>query len=76
VTRRFQAETAAAGLPAIRWHDLRHSYITAALLAGKAPHEVAERTGHDVHTLLSTYAHVIQGHSRQAALEVAAFLRG
>lgn len=59
-------------LPEIGPHGLRHSYATAALLAGVAPHIVSKRLGHaDVATTLSIYSHVFVGDDETAA-EVAA----
>jgi integrase len=45
-SRTFSRETAHAGLPAIRLHDLRHTWATLALSAGEHPKVVQERLGH------------------------------
>lgn len=42
------------------WHDLRHHHASVLLSAGVSPALVAERLGHDVKTLMATYAHVIR----------------
>jgi integrase len=42
------------------WHDLRHHHASVLLSAGVSPALVAERLGHDIQTLLRTYAHVIR----------------
>jgi integrase len=42
------------------WHDLRHHHASVLLSAGVSPALVAERLGHDLKTLLHTYAHVIR----------------
>jgi len=42
------------------WHDLRHHHASVLLLTGVSPALVAERLGHDLNTLLRTYAHVIR----------------
>lgn len=52
--------TAAADLTGHTWHDLRHHHASVLLSAGVSPALVAERLGHDVKTLLDTYAHVIR----------------
>ena len=39
---------------------LRHHHASVLLSEGVSPALVAERLGHDVKTLLSTYAHVIR----------------
>lgn len=48
----------AAGVAAT-WHDLRHHYASVLLADGVNPAKVAERLGHDLKTLLKTYAHVM-----------------
>ena len=42
------------------WHDLRHHHASVPLSKGVSPALVAERLGHDLKTLLRTYAHVIR----------------
>ena len=42
------------------WHDLRHHHASVLLSQGVSPAYVAERLGHDIKTLLRTYAHVIR----------------
>jgi site-specific recombinase XerD len=50
-----------------RWYDLRHTHATLLLTAG-VPHKVvAERMGHSVFTLMTTYAHVLPDGGRSAA---------
>lgn len=41
------------------WHDLRHHHASTLLAEGINPAKVAERLGHDLKTLLATYAHVM-----------------
>jgi integrase len=58
----------AAGVPAIRFHDLRHTSATLALLAGNHPKVVQERLGHaNVSITLDTYSHVLPNLQREAA---------
>jgi integrase len=40
-------------------YNMRHSAISHALHNGAKPIELAEQTGHDVQTMLKTYAHAI-----------------
>ncbi|HEY5173164.1 MAG TPA: site-specific integrase [Acidimicrobiia bacterium] len=55
------------GLPAVRFHDLRHGHATALLAAGVRPDVVSERLGHaSVGFTLSTYAHRSEGDQRAA----------
>jgi integrase len=42
------------------WHDFRHHHASLLLSQGVSPALVAERLGHDLKTLLKTYAHVIR----------------
>lgn len=46
VSRRFKELTAACGLPAIRFHDLRHTSATLGLSRGESLKEVSTRLGH------------------------------
>ncbi|MEO5840618.1 MAG: tyrosine-type recombinase/integrase [Acidimicrobiales bacterium] len=57
--KRFQDIARQADVKAT-WHDLRHHHASVLLSAGVSPALVAERLGHDIGTLLSTYAHVIR----------------
>jgi len=48
-----------AGLPDVRFHDLRHTAVTILLSHGVQPHTVAKMIGDDVALMLRTYAHVL-----------------
>jgi|SRR5579885_3582362 len=49
-----------AGLPDIRFHDLRHSSATILLSMGTHPKIVQERLGHhDIGTTMNIYSHVL-----------------
>jgi integrase len=77
VRERFARLAAAAGLPPIRFHDLRHSYATAALRAGVHPKIVSHRIGHaSAAFTLNVYSHVTPGMDRAAAADVAALVLG
>jgi integrase len=41
------------------WHDIRHHHASSLLSEGVNPSKVGERLGHDLKTLLATYAHVM-----------------
>lgn len=72
-SRAFERHLQAAGLPAIRLHDLRHSWATLALGAGVHPKIVSERLGHSsIAITLDTYSHVSAGMQEDAAATVAA----
>lgn len=77
IRQRFDRLAAAAGLPRITFHDLRHSYATGALRAGVSPKVVSERIGHaNIGFILETYAHVLDNDDRDAAEQAASFLLG
>jgi integrase len=77
ITALFHKHCAAAGLPRIRLHDVRHSYATAALKAGIAPKIISERLGHATAAFtMQTYTHVIPGMDESAASAVAALILG
>jgi len=72
-SRAFRRHLAAANLPPIRLHDLRHSYATLALKAGVHPKVVSERLGHaTIGVTLDLYSHVTPSIARDAADVVAA----
>ena len=57
-----------AGLPAIRFHDLRHGHATLMLLQGVHPKVVSERLGHSsIGITLDIYSHVLPSMQAQAA---------
>lgn len=64
----FGRLTKAAGLPHIRFHDLRHTSATLALADGVHPKIVSERLGHSsVAMTLDRYSHVSLNMQRDAA---------
>ena len=68
----FEDEVAAAGVPRIRLHDLRHTWATLALEAGIHPKVVSARLGHSsVQITLDVYSHVTDRVDRDAAENVA-----
>jgi len=66
--REWKALLNAAGLPNVRFHDLRHTAATLMLEGGLHPKVVQERLGHASITLtLDTYSHVAPSMDRDAA---------
>ena len=64
----FKEAIKEAGLPEIRFHDLRHTSATLLLLANVNPRVVQERLGHSSVTLtLSTYSHILPAMQDEAA---------
>jgi len=61
LTRTHYPLLARAGLPHLRFHDLRHTAATLLLEAGAHPRVVAERLGHASPSLvMNTYGHVTE----------------
>jgi integrase len=66
-----------AGLPRIRWHDLRHTAATLLLEAGVHPRAVADRLGHATPSLvMNTYGHVTERMQREATTAMDTILGG
>ena len=60
-----------AGLPQVRFHDLRHTYATLLLSRDVHPKYVQELLGHaTIAITLDTYSHVLPGMGDQAAQEM------
>lgn len=73
----FAQHVKAAGLPPIRFHDLRHTHATLALQAGVHPKVVSERLGHSsIAVTMDRYSHVMPAMEAEAAEKVAAVLFG
>lgn len=64
----FEPRLQQAGLPKIRFHDLRHSAATLLLSQGENPKVVQERLGHStIGVTMDTYSHVLPDIQRGAA---------
>lgn len=74
ITARFNRLVDAAGVPRIRLHDVRHTYVTLALDAGVNPKLLSDRTGHDLGLMLKVYKHTTIGRDRDAARRVASVI--
>jgi len=75
ITKRFQRDAAAAKLPVIRFHDMRHTAATALLTRDVPTKMVAEMLGHaSIAITLDTYSHVLPTmHANAAAAMDAMF---
>jgi integrase len=63
----WRALLARAGLPHVRFHDLRHAHATLMLQQGVHPKVVSERLGHaSVGITLDTYSHVLPAMQAEA----------
>jgi integrase len=68
---------AAAGLPPMRFHDLRHSAATLLLRQDVHPKVVAEMLGHSqISMTLDTYSHVLPDMQRDATVALDRLLGG
>lgn len=75
VSQAFERRVRSAGLPRIRFHDLRHTHATLALAAGVHPKVVSERLGHaTVAFTMDVYSHAIPALQAEAAETVAALI--
>jgi integrase len=77
VTREFRALLVSANLPAVRFHDLRHTAATLLLAQGVDPRTIMETLGHSQISLtLNTYSHVLPALQEAAAAKMDTMLRG
>ncbi len=68
VRRDFHPVAKRAGLPRIRFHDLRHTHATHLLRAGVHSKVTQERLGHSTNRItMDTYSHVLPGMQAEAA---------
>ena len=68
LSRWFGQRCRTAGLPTIRLHDVRHSYVTALLASGVSLKVVSQRVGHaSPMVTMAIYQHVLPGDDRAAA---------
>jgi len=75
VIRRHHAILKAAGIPRLRFHDLRHSAATLLLAQGVSPRYISQMLGHtQVAFTMQTYAHVIKEAQQQSADKMDAIL--
>jgi integrase len=75
VTHRFHKLLKRAGLPAMRFHDLRHACASLLLVQGVHPRVVMETLGHSQISLtMNTYSHVLPALQREAADKMEAVL--
>ncbi|MFC1915920.1 tyrosine recombinase XerC [Chloroflexota bacterium] len=71
VSHTFVKVLGKAGIPHIRFHDLRHTHATFLLEAGVHPKIVKERLGHSsIAVTIDTYSHVVPGLQEMAARRI------
>ena len=77
ISHLFSLTVAAASLPKIRLHDLRHTAASPAMATGVHPKVVSERLGHaSVAFTLDVYSHLVPGMQEEAASQIAAVVDG
>lgn len=59
--------SAAANIPLIRIHDLRHSHVSLLIDMGFSPHLIAERIGDTVQMVNNTYGHLYPAKHQEVA---------
>jgi integrase len=71
VQRTFRKVLEDAGIPRIRFHDLRHSHASHLLQAGVHPKIVQERLGHSsIAVTIDTYSHLVPSLQEMAAQRI------
>lgn len=63
---RFDAARQAAGMPHVRWHDLRHTYASWLAQAGQSMSAIRDLMGHSSIAVTNRYAHLAPNHLRAA----------
>ena len=75
VTRAFSAVVTTSNLPALRFHDLRHTAASLLLAQGVSPRTIMETLGHSQISLtMDTYAHIMPTLQQDAAQQMNAIL--
>lgn len=68
VVAQFKRHLKTAGLPDMRWHDLRHSCASLMLASNVHARTIMETLGHSqISTTMNVYSHVVPDLQRQAA---------
>lgn len=75
VDRAFKRHLQWAGLPEMRFHDLRHTHVGVLIAAGVHPKAIQARLGHaSITTTLNTYGHLMPSAVEGIGIRVAAAL--
>lgn len=75
VSATFRRRVNRAGVPVIRFNDLRHSHTAHLIAAARNPKEVSRRLGHaSVAFTLNRYGHLMPEADAEAAAAVAALV--
>jgi integrase len=76
LVNRWEKIRVAAGLPSVRWHDLRHASASFLIQHGASLAEVAHQLGHKNPATSKKYAHLVPGVKPRGADELDKKLRG
>jgi integrase len=74
--KRYEAARKAAGLPAVRFHDLRHTFASWLLAHGAGLADVRDLLGHSDSRVTDRYAHLAPGHLAAAVARLPRVRRG
>jgi integrase len=66
IQRIFLPHVRQAEIPNFRWHDLRHTFASRLVMEGTDLRTVQELMGHKTIAMTMKYAHLSQGHKRDA----------
>ena len=76
VSKTFKRIIKEVGFPETRFHDLRHSYATAALRSGDSVKDVQENLGHhDASFTMNQYMHVTEEMKKESASRMESFIK-
>lgn len=71
LSRSFKPLLKQAGLPNVRFHDLRHTYATELLTSGADPKVIQAQLGHSkIAVTLDTYAHLVPSLAKSAVAKL------
>jgi integrase len=77
IKRRFFPALKAAGLPKIRFHDLRHTYASLLIDQGEHPKYIQTQMGHSsIKVTMDTYGHLMKNVNQEAASRLGAGIFG
>jgi integrase len=72
--RRFRRICSEAGLPTLRFNDLRHTHASLLIHEGVHPKHIAERLGHSsIKLTMDTYGHLFPGSDHESAAHMDRF---
>ena len=71
IKRHFLPALKKAGIPKIRFHDLRHTYASRLIAQGENPKYIQHQMGHSsIRTTFDIYGHLMKDENQQAAMKL------